>query len=187
MRVSDETRAGVPHDGAAGVSEERAADGPGAGLIEVLGQFAAELLASVNGLIEVKADRLRHAVRHTIVKAVIATGVALCAGIWLGAAALATLRGLCGGFSALWGGRAWLGDLCGGAFALALAAGAVALALQLSNRRELMRLEAKYERIRNKPGASADHEPPPADRGAAARTRGSAGDPEHQRGGAALG
>ena len=46
----------------------------------------------------------------------------------------------------------------------------------LSTRRELVRLEAKYERIRNKSGKSADHETPSADGGTAARSRGSHGD-----------
>jgi hypothetical protein len=186
MKLSDETRAGVPHNGAAGVSEERAAGKPSPGLIEVLGQFGEEILASVNGLIEVKSDRIRLSVRRTIVKVALATGATLCVCFWLAAASLATLRGMCGGFTALAGGNEWFGDLCGGVLALALAAGAVALSLQLSTRRELNRLESKYERIRNKSGTSDDRELPPEDGGAAARSRGSAGDPAHQRGGATL-
>jgi len=113
-------------------------------------------------------------VRRTIVKVVLATAAAICAVLWLGAASLATLRGLCGGFAALWGGREWFGDLCGGALALILSAGVVALLLKLSTRRELIRLEAKYEHISNKAGSSVDG-------GAVARPRGGAGDPAHQR------
>jgi len=144
------------------------------GVFEVLSRFAEELLASANGLVEVKADRIRDSVRRTVVKIVLATGAALCVALWLGAASLATLRGLCGGFSALLGGRAWLGDLCGGLLALALSAGVVALHLKLSTRRQLIRLEAKYEHIRNKARTGEE-------RGATARSRGGAGDPAHQR------
>lgn len=186
MKLSDETRAGVPHNGAAGVSEERAAGRPRPGLFEFLGQFGEEILGSVNGLIEVKSDRIRLSVRRTIVRVAIATGAGVCACFWLAAAALATLRGMCGGFTALAGGSEWVGDLCGGVLALALAAGAVALFLQLSTRRELNRLESKYERIRNQSGTSDDHENPREDTGAAARPGGSAGDPAHHERGAEL-
>lgn len=175
MKLPDETPTGVPHDGAAGVSEE-----PAAGVLDVLVRFVEELLASASGLIEVKADRVRLSLRRTIVKVVLASGAALCAALWLGAAALATVRGLCGGFAALWGGREWLGELCGGALALALAAGSVALHLKLSTRRELIRLEAKYEHIRNNAVTSGEG-------GATARSRGSAGAPAPERSGAAHG
>lgn len=144
MKLSDETRAGVPHNGAAGVSEE----GARGGWIEVLTRFVEEAFASASGLIEVKADRMRLTLRRTIVKVVLATSAAICASFWLGAAALATVRGLCGWITALAGGRAWLGELGGGLLALLLAAGGCALFLKSSERRERVRLEAKYERIR---------------------------------------
>jgi len=166
MKLPDEAQARRPHNGA--------------GLLDSLTGLADQLLASANGLIEVKADRVRLAMRHAVVTVVLASVAALCAGIWLGAAALAAVRGLCGGFTALWGGRQWLGELCGGVLALALAAGLAALLLRLATRRELIRLEAKYERIRNKSGTSEDS-------GAAARPRGSAGTPAHQRSGATAG
>jgi hypothetical protein len=177
----------VPNAGAAGDSEGRAAAEPGPGLLELLVRLAEDSLASVNGLIEVQTDRIRLGARRMIVKVVLASAAALCASLWLGAAALATLRGLCGGFTALWGGREWLGELCGGALALLLAAVAAALILRLSTRRELIRLEAKYERIRNEPGRSNDPKIPSPDSGAAARSRGSPGVPAHQRSAAARG
>ncbi|MBK7644428.1 MAG: hypothetical protein IPJ19_15530 [Planctomycetes bacterium] len=127
-------------------------------------------------MIEVKADRLRLSVQKTAVKIAFASAVALCAVLWLGAASLATLRGLCGGFAALCGGRVWLGELCGGAFALLLAAGTAGLLLRLSTRRELARLEKKYERIRNAPAGNEDHAGPAANRGDAPRSRGNPGD-----------
>jgi hypothetical protein len=118
------------------------------GLIQVLFQFVEEIIGSADSLIEVYADRIRLSVRRTMVQAVIGASLAVCAAVWLGAAALAILRGVCGGLTALWSGREWLGDLTGGVLALALAAGAAAFYLRLSSRRELQRLRAKYERIR---------------------------------------
>lgn len=127
-----------------------AASGSSGGLAEGLLRFIEEVTGSAEGLIEVYADRAKQSVRRTIVKAVVGGGVAVCAAIWLGSAALAVLRGVCGGFTALWGGRAWLGDLTGGLLGLTFAGAAIALCVHLSSRRELRRLEAKYERIRNK-------------------------------------
>lgn len=187
MKLPDETQAGVPNSGTAGGSEGRAAGESGAGLLELLMRLAEDSLASANGLIEVQTDRVRLGVRRMVVKVVLGAAAGLCASLWLGAAALATLRGLCGGFTALWGGREWLGELCGGALALLLAASAVALVLRLATRRELIRLEAKYERIRSETGRNDDHEAPSQDGGAAARSRGSAGPPAHQRSAAARG
>lgn len=118
-------------------------------LIQILFRFVEEIIGSADSLIEVYADRIKLSVRRTIVQAVIGAGVAVCAAVWLGAASLAILRGVCGGLTTLWGGREWLGDLTGGLLALALAASTIALYLRLSSRRELGRLKAKYERIRN--------------------------------------
>jgi len=72
-------------------------------------------------------------------------------------------------------------------FPLLLAAGLVALVLKLSTRRELIRLEAKYERIRNESGSGNEHKVPSPDGGAAARSRGGPGVPAHQRSAAARG
>jgi hypothetical protein len=187
MKLPDESQAGVPNSGAAGDSKGRAAAKPRAGLFELLIRLAEDSIASVNGLVEVQTDRVRLGVRRLVVKVVLGAAAALCASFWLSAAALATLRGLCGAFTALCGGREWLGQLCGGITALLLAAGVVALVLKLSTRSELIRLEAKYERIRNEAGRSNEHEVPPPDGGAAARSRGSAGIPAHQRIAAARG
>lgn len=146
----------------------RAGSGSSQGLIQILLQFVEESIGSANTLIEVYADRVRLSVRRTIVHAAIATGVAVCTAVWLGAAALAILRGVCGGLTTLWGGREWLGDLTGGFLALALAAGAIALYRRLSSRRELGRLKAKYERIRNEHTENHDTASPAGDGGGAA-------------------
>ena len=132
--------------------EGRAAPEPGPGWTRVLLRFVEEIVGSADSLVEVTSDRIRLSVRRTIVRVAIGAGAAVCAAVWLGAAALAVLRGVCGGFAAAFGGREWLGDLTGGLFALALTAVAVAIHLRLSSRRELRRLMAKYERIRNEHG-----------------------------------
>ena len=108
-----------------------------------------ELFRSADGLIEVYADRLRLSVRRTLVQVVLGATLGVCAAVWLGTAAWATVHGLCAALGTLWGGRAWLGDLTGGALGLLLAGGGIALGLRLSARRELAGLRAKYERIRS--------------------------------------
>ncbi len=145
-----------------------AGSGSVGGLIQILLGFVEETLGSANGLKEVYADRIRLSVRRTIVQAVLGAGAAICAAVWLGAAALATFRGVCGGLTALMGGREWLGDLAGGLFALALAAAAVALYLRLNVRRELTRLRAKYEGIRNAHSTNHDTAAPAEDGGSVA-------------------
>jgi hypothetical protein len=133
------------------------------GLIEVLFRFVEEIIGSADSLIEVYSDRIKLSVRRTMVQAAIGAGVAVCAAVWLGASALAVVRGVCGGLATLWGGREWLGDLTGGALALAFAAGAAALYLRLASRRELERLRAKYERMRNEHDHDQDTASPAGD------------------------
>lgn len=162
-----------------------AASKSGSGLLQILFRFVEDAVGSVDGLIEVYADRARLSVRRSIVHAAIGVGVAVCAVVWLITAALAILRGVFGGLTTLWGGREWLGDLTGGLLAWALAAGAIALHLRLSSRRELGRLRAKYERIRNDHGKSQGSASPARDGGGVARSRGSVGDPEDGGRGAA--
>jgi hypothetical protein len=166
---------------------ETTGSGSSSGLIQSLFGFVEDILGSVNGLKAVYADRIRLSVRRTIVQAILGAGVAVCAVVWLGAAALATFRGMCGGFTALSDGREWLGDLTGGLFALALAALAGWLYLRLDARRELSRLRTKYERIRNAHATNDDTAATADDGGSIARSRRSAGDPEDRGLGAALG
>ena len=160
---------------AAHSANDGAAAGSGSGLVQLLFAFVEEVVGSANTLIEVRADRIKLSVRRTIVHAAIGAAAALCLALWVGAAALAAVRGLCGGLASLWGGRVWLGDLTGGVIALLLSAGAIALFLRLSGRREVERLERKYERIRSQPQTHQDQPATAADGGAAARPGGGPG------------
>ena len=167
----------VSGSGTARSANDGAAAGSGSDLVQLLFGFAEEVVGSANTLIEVRADRIKLSVRRTIVQAAIGALAGSCLALWLGAAALATVRGLCGGLASLWGGRVWLGDLAGGVIALTLAGGAIALCLRLSERRELERLEHKYERIRTQHDTDHDQPATAADGGAAARPGGSPGAP----------
>ena len=148
---------------------------PEGGLLGTLVRFVESLVASADGLIEVHADRLRLSIRRKLVKLVLVSAAALCSALWIGAATLATFRGVCGGFASLAGGRAWLGDLAGGLCALALVAATVALVLQIDSRRELARLKVKYERIRSRQDANGQETRAAADSRGAPRPAGGAG------------
>jgi len=176
-----------PAENHAGAAEGTSASGSSGGPIQSLLRFVEELSDSADGLIEVTTDRIRLAVRRRLVRGSIVAGAAVGAAVGLGAAALAILRGVCGGLTALWGGREWLGDLTGGLLAWTLAASAIALHHRLSSRREFRRLKAKYERIRNERGTTHATASPADDGGGVARSRGSAGAPEDRGLGATLG
>jgi hypothetical protein len=136
----------------AGAQDPAGAARPAAegGILATLLRFVEQLGGPASDLVEIHADRLRLSMRRAITTAVVGACVAVCAAIWLGAATLALLRGACGGLTELWGGRAWLGDLTGGLLALGLVAGAIAVIVRMSARRELKRLKAKYDQRRNK-------------------------------------
>lgn len=151
------------HGNGAANSDAAAPDGSVRGFVRCF----EELFAAAEGLVEIQADRARLSLRRTIVKAVVAVGVAASAIVWLGVAAYATVRGICGGLTELWGGRAWLGELTGGVLALAIVGGGYALYTRLSARRELERLQAKYERMRNGPERQDEPELPTEVRGRA--------------------
>jgi hypothetical protein len=119
------------------------------GVLDLLLRFVDDTVGSADGLIAIYADRARLSVRRKLVQTGIAAAVAVCAVLWLGAAALAVFRGVCGGLTVFWDGREWLGELSGGVLALAVGAGAIAIHLRLSSRREFLRLKAKYEAVRN--------------------------------------
>ena len=116
---------------------------------QALLEAAGEIAVSANSLIEVFSDRMRLSVRRKFTHAAIFLLAAAAAVVWLGAASLATLRGVCGGFTALFDGRSWQGDLVGGLLALSLSALAVVIYQRSFSRREFERLKAKYGRIRN--------------------------------------
>lgn len=125
---------------------DRATEGT---LSQALLKAGAEIVGSANSLIEVYSDRVRLSLRRKFTHAAIFLLAAAAAVVWLGAASLATLRGVCGGFTALFGGRAWQGDLVGGLLALLLSALAVVIYQRSFARGELARLKTKYAHIRN--------------------------------------
>ncbi|MBK8180348.1 MAG: phage holin family protein [Planctomycetes bacterium] len=109
------------------------------------------VVASTDTLIEVYRDRARLEVRRQIVRAALGLVLLMTAGVWCVAASLSFLRGMVGGFAAWLDGRLWLGELLGGATALGLAAGLLALVMWVRSRREFSQLQAKYRRMRNEP------------------------------------
>lgn len=144
--------------------------------IQALADFLVEIYGGGSALLEVYSDRVRMSLRRTIVQIAIGVGATVGTAIGLAAAVLAVLRGACGGFTALWGGNAWLGDLTAGFVAVILGAGAIALALRFHTRRELQRLEAKYARIRSEPDGSRGNPRPAEDDPGVPRPGGSASD-----------
>lgn len=164
-----------------GNGAEPAADsGSGAGFASTVVRLFEELFGRADGLLEVYADRMRLSVRRALVQAGLGAALAVCAAVWLGTAAWATVHGLCSALGALWGGREWLGDLIGGALALTLAAGGIALGLRVSARRELAGLRTKYERIRSRNAPDQDARVRTEDGDGAPGSRGSSGSAGHR-------
>jgi hypothetical protein len=114
--------------------------------LEPVGQ---EIVSSGRILIEVRKDRLRLRVRRVLMYSVGIAAVSLGMALWIGSAALATVRGLCGAVTAWSGGDVWFGDLFGGVLALVLAALAAATVAFLVSRREWKLAKVKYEKIRS--------------------------------------
>ena len=110
-------------------------------------RYVKELAASAKQMLEIQAERKKLALRRGLMKAALGVVALVAVVAWLGAAIGATVRGLCTGLAVLFDGRQWLGDLVGGLLALALLAGAVALVLRRSARKDLERLEEKYGRL----------------------------------------
>lgn len=167
MKVSEEYVAGSPNN-AHSPSRGSPEPPPAEGLTEHLFRFVNQVRGPAHSLIQVYSDRIRLSARRKVAQVALAAAAALMAAVWLAAAALATMRGISGGLTAFWGGREWLGDLTGGLFALSLVAGAVAAWLRSSSHRELARLEAKYESIRNEPGKQGIRDPSTEDTDGAA-------------------
>ncbi len=156
------------------------------GWLDVLFESVEAVAASVGRLIEVQADRVRLSVQRSMVKTAIGGAAALGAAVWVVAGTLALLRGICGGLAALSGGRAWLGDLAGGALALGSVIAVVALGSQAWSRRELRRLEAKYERKSDERRAAGHGDDEGENGGGAPRPRaGAVGADDRGRGAAA--
>lgn len=114
--------------------------------LEPLGQ---EIVSSARILIEVRKDRMRLRIRRAILRSLGVAAVAVGMALWIGSAALATVRGLCGGITAWSGGNVWLGDFVGGIVALAFAAMAATSFAFLVSRREWKLAKVKYEELRS--------------------------------------
>lgn len=125
---------------------------------EIGGDALAELggaTQAVQRWFEVLTDRAAFAARRSMLRVVIALVVAASATLWIGAALLALLRGLCGAFAALGDGATWVGDLVGGSVAVGGACGAFALGLRVDSWLRLRALRVKYARMTN-PGGGVD-------------------------------
>ena len=136
--TSDPTRSNGAH----------ASHDPGDALA-ALAKFLKGILAAGGQLIAVYKDRARLSTRRMLTALAGGACAAVLGAVALGASAIAVLRGLCGGFTELWGGRVWLGDLSGGLVAVVLIAMTFAAFVRMSERRWLTQLIAKYDKDRH--------------------------------------
>lgn len=116
-----------------------------AGPLQIVQQFFQSGFQSILQLVEIYSDRARLSASRAILRVGLTAIFAVSLVVGLAAAVLVTLRGICGGFVALFGGRVWLGELTGGVFSIVFIALAIAIGTRISERRELRRLQAKYE------------------------------------------
>lgn len=146
-------------NGSSRTADDAAADSSstadGRGMTESLSAFLESANGAVSALADIYGDRLRTTTKATLRKSVIAAVAGVVMLLWIGSATLAAVRGLCGAVTYLSGGKAWLGDLAGGLFALALVAGGLAAATRWSDRKQLRALENKYGK-HDTNGTSAD-------------------------------
>lgn len=170
-------------DGESGdaLRSESAQNGAGIGAKAAVGSietFAREVLAAAGTMMEVYADRAKQSLRSALAKALLGVLAAVVVVLWLGSAALACVRGICGGLQELFGGREWAGDLVGGAVAIGVVVAAVAIYQRGTDRREFLRLKSKYERMRHEadPQSQSPSVRPTEDDRGAAGSRGSVGD-----------
>lgn len=132
--------------GAAPSTARDATGGPPDGDGDVVAELSRATQA-VQRWFEVLSDRVAFSARRSLVRSAIALVVFAGAVLWTGAALLALLRGVCGAFAALGDGSTWVGDLVGGAVAVAAACGAIALGLRVDSRWRLRALRVKYARM----------------------------------------
>jgi hypothetical protein len=128
-------------------------DEPLGSLLARVGRLVEDLAASWWSRVELKVERTKVAARRSAVRVAIFAAAAVAGLVWIGAALVAVLRGVCLGLAQLFGGREWLGDLAGGLLALALVAVPVALALRRAASEDGRRVEAKerdVERARSR-------------------------------------
>jgi hypothetical protein len=99
-------------------------------------------------LVKVHADTVEANLRKRILSIALIGVAAIPYVALLRLAVGAFARGLTGGLTALFGGRAWLGDLVGGAGLLLMLAAGIAAYLTISARLRVDKLRQKYDRIR---------------------------------------
>lgn len=116
-------------------------------LLARVGHFIEDLAATWWSRVELKVERTKIAARRSAVRVALIVVAGLAGLVWIGAALVAVLRGVCLGLAQLFGGREWLGDLVGGVLALAVVAVPVALALRRASRHDERRVEAKVEDV----------------------------------------
>lgn len=138
----DEPRSAGPESSSTNDSNGSAA---AAGPLQIVQQFLQGGFQSILQLVEIYSDRARLSASRAILRLGLNVIFAVSLLVGLAAAVLVTLRGICGGFVALFGGRIWLGELTGGVFTIVCIAVAIAIGMRMSERRELRRLQAKYE------------------------------------------
>ena len=129
----------------------RGRDGP----LEVLTKLASSFASHIAGvqsalqrLVSVQADRAQLAIRRRLQLAIVGALGALATGTLIIAATIALVRGMVQGLTLLCGGREWLGSIAAALLCFGLVGGGAALALQRWNRRQRVKDEGKYARLR---------------------------------------
>jgi len=125
---------------------------PLAELAELLTTRFERVSGALKTLVAVHTDRAQLAIRKRIQIAILGLVGALAGGSVTVYAAIVFVRGVAGGFTELFGGRAWLGSLASGALFLCLVGGGVGLSLRRWNRKEFVKQRAKYEKLREQRG-----------------------------------
>lgn len=142
----------VPH-------REEAADAgspdgePQVGLAQLLAH-AGELVGHVRTLLALRAKRRRLVVRRAVTIAIVVLLAAVALLPLIAAASALLAAGLAQGFTELWGGREWLGQLSAGAAILTGVGGAVGFAVRRASRRGIAALEAELGELEGDPHAS---------------------------------
>jgi hypothetical protein len=99
-------------------------------------------------LVKIHADSVEAHIRQRVISYALLGVAAIPSVALLLLAVGALVRGVTGGLTQLFGGRAWLGELAGGAGLLLLTAAGIAAYLILSARLRVVKLRRKYGRIR---------------------------------------
>ena len=116
-------------------------------LLARIGDFVEDLTSRWWSRVELRLERTKIAARRSAVRVAMVVAAGVVGLVFVCAAVVFLLRGACLGLTQLFGGREWLGDLVGGALALALVAGGTALALRRASRHDDDRLEAKEKQV----------------------------------------